>query len=230
MILRLAEALDIPLRERNLMLLTAGYAPAYGETQLADPHLAPVRAALERVLEGHLPYPAVLVDRHGDLVSGNSAFDTLVAGGEVARELLEPRINVPRLLLHPRGLAPRIANLDVWAWHIIDALQHEKARNPADRLDALADELVSFVPARRHPPGLDYIGCAVPLRLQTPEGELQLLSTLTYFGTAVDVTVDELKLEAFLPADEATANILAVWAQGAGVAHDQQRPAPTDRL
>jgi transcriptional regulator with XRE-family HTH domain len=207
MVLRLAEALEVPLRERNALLLAAGYAPAYQETQFDDPKLAPIRTALERVLEGHHPYPAVLVDRHGDLVSGNAAFRALTE--DVAAELIAPPINVPRLLLHPQGMAPRIVNLHVWAWHVIDALQRETARNPNDRLEALVSELEGLVPDRPQAAAPDYLGYAVPLRLRSDNGELRLLTTLTHFGTAVDVTVAGLRLEAFLPADEATASILA---------------------
>ncbi|MGH2741103.1 MAG: helix-turn-helix domain-containing protein [Thermoleophilaceae bacterium] len=207
MVLRLAEALEEPLRERNELLLAAGYAPAYPETELNDRKLAPVRTALERVLDAHQPYPAVLVDRHGDLVSGNAAFRALTE--DVAADLIAPPINVPRLLLHPQGVAPRIVNLDVWAWHVIDALQREAARNPNDRLEALVGELEGLVPDRPQAAAPDYLGFAVPLRLRSDDGELQLLTTLTHFGTAIDVTVAELRLEAFLPADEATASILA---------------------
>jgi hypothetical protein len=112
-------------------------------------------------------------------------------------------------LLHPHGMAPRIANLDQWAWHVIDALRRETMRNPTDQLHALVTELEDLVPERPRPLGPDHLGFAVPLRLVSSDGELQLLTTLTHFGTAVDVTVAELRLEAFLPADQATASILA---------------------
>lgn len=161
MVVRLAEALEVPLRERNTLLLAAGYAPAYHETRFDDPKLDPVRTALARILDGHLPYPAVIVDRHGDLVAAN-----------------------------------------------IDALGQETMRNPNDRLQALVTELEGLVPERPRHLGPDHLGFAVPLRLSRGDGELQLLTTLTHFGTAVDVTVAELRLEAFLPADEATASIL----------------------
>ena len=121
MVVRLAESLEVPLRERNALLLAAGYAPAYPQTHLDDPRLGPVRAALERILAGHQPYPAVVVDRHGDLVAANDGFGALTAG--VAPELLTPPVSVPRVLLHPQGLAPRIINLDEWAWHVIDRLR-----------------------------------------------------------------------------------------------------------
>jgi transcriptional regulator with XRE-family HTH domain len=207
MVVRLAESLEVPLRERNAMLLAAGYAPAYQETRFDDPRLDPVRTALERVLEGHLPYPAIITDRHGGLVSANDAFWALTDG--VAPRLLAPPVSVSRLLLHPDGMAPRIVNLDEWAWHVIDALRLRTARNPSDRLEELVSELEALVPDRPLHPGPEYLGFAVPLRLSSSHGELQLMTTLTHFGTAVDVTVAELRLEAFLPADAATASILA---------------------
>jgi transcriptional regulator with XRE-family HTH domain len=207
MVIRLAEALEVPLRERNALLLDAGYAPAYEETRLDDPKLGAVRTALERILDGHLPYPAVISDRHGDLVLANAAFGPLTEGA--APELLAPPVSLARLLLHPRGMAPRIANLDEWAWHVVDAVEREAARNPGERLAALVDELHALMPDRSRQPGPDHIGFAVPLRLSSDDGELRLLTTLTHFGTATDVTVAELRLEAFLPADEETAAILA---------------------
>lgn len=206
MVVRLAEALEVPLRERNVLLLAAGYAPSYHETRFDDPKLDPVRTALARILDGHLPYPAVIIDRHGDLIAANDAFGVLTDG--VAAQLREPPVNVPRLLLHPHGVAPRIANLDQWAWHVIDALRQEAMRNPNDRLHGLVTELEALVPARPRHLGPDHLGFAVPLRLSSSDGELQLLTTLTHFGTAVDVTVAELRLEAFLPADQASASIL----------------------
>ena len=118
-------------------------------------------------------------------------------------------MNVPRVLMHPNGLAPRILNFDVWAWHIIEALKRESVRNPSERLDSLIVELESLAPDRPRPQGPDYLGFSVPLRLRAADAELELITTLTYFGTAVDVAVAELRLEAFLPADEATAKALA---------------------
>jgi transcriptional regulator with XRE-family HTH domain len=205
-VIRLAEALEVPLRERNALLLSAGYAPAYAETRFDDPTLGPIRNALERILEGHLPCPAVITDRYGDLISSNSAFWALTE--DVAPALLAPPVNVSRLLLHPQGMAPRIINLEHWGWHVIDALHQRTVRNPNARLDALVTELKEFVPDRPREMAPDYRGFAVPLRLRSSDGDLQLLTTLTHFGTAIDVTVAELTLEAFLPADEATAAIL----------------------
>jgi transcriptional regulator with XRE-family HTH domain len=206
MVIRLAESLEIPLRERNMLLLSAGYAPAYQESRWDDRELTPVRTALERVLRGHQPYPAILVDRHGDLVAANDAFHTLVAG--VAKDLLAPPVSVPRVFLHPRGLAPHIVNFDEWAWHVLDGLRRQAAHNPNPQLTALIDEMLDLMPDRPRHPGPDHLGFAVPLRLRTPSGELHLLTTLSHFGTAVDVTVAELRLEAFLPADEKTAALL----------------------
>ncbi|MPZ81825.1 MAG: helix-turn-helix domain-containing protein [Actinophytocola sp.] len=206
MVIRLAESLEVPHRERNVLLLSAGYAPAYQETRWDDHQLNPIRTALERVLHGHQPYPAIIVDRHGDLVSANDAFRVITHG--VAAHLLAPPTNIPRLLLHPKGMAPRIVNLDEWAWHVIEGLHRQAARNPDVRLDTLIDDLTQLVPERPRHPGPDHLGFAVPLRLRTPVGELHLLTTLSHFGTAVDVTVAELRLEAFLPVDEATAALL----------------------
>ena len=181
MVIRLAEALDVPLRERNALLLSAGYAAVYSETPLEQ--LAPLRRALDRVLDGHLPYPAVLTDGQGLLVAANAGFDALLGGAP------EPGANVARLLLE--ALGERIVNRAEWGRHVIDAVR-------ARGLDAAA--LSALVP--EEPPGDAHLGYAVPLRLRDPD--MTLLTTLTHFGTAIDVTVAELTLEAFLPADEAT--------------------------
>jgi transcriptional regulator with XRE-family HTH domain len=205
MIVRLSEALEVPLRARNEMLLAAGYAPAYPQSDFDDPNLDPVRGALERILEGHLPYPAVLTDRRADLVSGNDAFMALI--DQVPQSLCEPRTNLGRVLLHPEGLGRRIINLDEWGRHVIDGLRRKSIRNPDASLDRLIDELEGYVPARSREPSSLHLGFAVPLRLRTGngDGELTLLTTLTHFATAIDVTLSELSLEAFLPADVATA-------------------------
>ncbi|MGW4163796.1 helix-turn-helix domain-containing protein [Streptomyces sp. NPDC004788] len=214
MVVRLAESLELPLRERNALLLASGYAPAYRESRLDDPALAPVRTALISVMEAHQPYPAVIVDRYADLVAANAAFAALTATADP--ELLRAPVDVARLLLHPRGLAPRIVNLEEWAWHILDSMRSESVRNPDERLTDRIAELTALVPERPRDPGPEYVGFAVPLRLRTAEGdeELRLLTTLTRFGTASDVTVAELKLEAFLPADARTAELLAEAASG----------------
>jgi transcriptional regulator with XRE-family HTH domain len=213
MVIRLAESLEIPLRERNTLLLSAGYAPAYQESGWDGHKMAPIRAALERVLRGHQPYPALIVDRHGDLVAANDAMQHLTNG--VAAHLLAPPVNVARLLLHPEGMAPHIVNLDEWAWHVLDGLRRQTERTPSTRLTTMIDELSLLVPDRPRHPGPDHLGFAVPMRLRTPSVELNLLTTLSHFGTAVDVTVAELRLEAFLPADEKTAAVLNSTAGGA---------------
>jgi transcriptional regulator with XRE-family HTH domain len=205
MVVRLAESLELPLRERNDLLLAAGYAPAYAQTSLDDPALAPVLAALEHILAGHLPYPAIVVDRHGEIVATNAAFGWLTEGVEPG--LLAPPINAYRLALHPRGMAPRILNFGEWARHVVERLHQESVRNPDAHLAALGAELAAYVPEQ--PLTSDHLGFAVPLHLRTSAGELRLMTTVTTFATAVDVTIAELKLEAFLPADQATAALLA---------------------
>ena len=207
MALRLAEALQVPLRDRNALLLAAGYAPAYRETRFDDPDMEPVRSALERVLDGHMPYPAIIVNRAGDLVQSNDAFRTLTEG--VAPRLLEEPVSVPKLFVDPEGVAPRIVNLDIWFWHVIEAIRRESIRDPNERLTALVGELEALAPDRPEAAAPDYLGFAVPLRLRTEGGELRLMTTLAHFGTAVDVTLAELKMEAFLPADQESAAILA---------------------
>lgn len=209
MVIRLAESLEVPLRERNTLLLAAGYAPAYQESHWDDHELAPVRTALERVLRGHQPYPAIIVNRQADLVAGNDAFHKLVA--KVSPALLTPPVNAARLFLHPAGLAPDIVNFDEWAWHVLDGLHRQAAHNPDPRLTTLIDELIQLMADHPRHPGPDHLGFAVPLRLRTPDGELNLLTTLSHFGTAVNVTVAELRLEAFLPADEKTVEVLSAW-------------------
>lgn len=204
MVVRLAESLDLPLRERNSLLIAAGFTPAYPRTALDDPAMATVQTALRRILAGHLPYPAIIVDSHGDLVTANTAFDLLTDGA--AAELLQPPVNVYRLALHPDGVALRIANFDEWARHILHRIHAETLNNPDDRLTRLHAELEGYLPDRPLGPG--HLGFAVPVRLRSPEGELNLVTTITTFATAIDITLAELKLETFLPMDESTASIL----------------------
>jgi transcriptional regulator with XRE-family HTH domain len=202
MIIRIAESLQVPLRERNELLLAGGYAPAYGETPYDGSGLGAIRSALTSVLDGHRPYPAIVVDRRGDLVLANRSFDALVAG--VAPYLLEAPVSIPRLLLHPDGLASRIVNLAEWSWHVIDAIGREAALTPWAGADVLLEDLIAIVPARPST-GPDHLGFAVPLVLRSAHGDLRLVTTLSRFGTATDVIVSELRIEAFLPVDEATA-------------------------
>jgi transcriptional regulator with XRE-family HTH domain len=203
-VLRLAESMELSLRDRNALLLAAGYAPVFAESSLDGPELQPVRRALDRILDGHLPYPAVIVRPYGELVAANAAVAVLTEGA--AEHLLAEPVNLLRLALHPDGLARRIENLPEWSRHITEGLRAQALRSPDDRLDAFIDELEGYVPPA--PNGPDHLGFAVPLRLRCDEGQLHLITTLTSFVTAVDVTLAELHLEAFLPADEASAEIL----------------------
>ena len=207
MILQLADHLDVPLRERNGMLLAAGYAPAFPTHSLDAPEMGPVRDALERVLQGHEPYPALVVDRHWGLVSANRAVDLLIAG--VAPHLLEEPVNVLRLALHPDGLAPRIANLGEWRAHLLDRLGRQAVVSGDPALATLYEELAAYPggePPAQHDAGAAEI--ATPLRLRVGDRELAFLSTISTFGTAVDVTLAELAIESFFPADAATAAYL----------------------
>ena len=204
MVVRLAETLGLSLRERNALLMAAGYAPLFPESSLDDEALRPVREALGRVLEGHMPYPAVAVRPYGEVVAANDALAVLTEGA--ASWLLEPPLNVLRLAVHPSGMGPRVENLEEWGRHIIDSLRAQLLRSPDPSLDEFLSELETYVPPAA--PGSDHLGFAVPLRLRSSDGELRLITTLTSFATAVDVTLAELHLEAFLPADEQTARIL----------------------
>src|SRR5262245_5340104 len=203
-VLRLAESLELSLRERNALLLTAGYAPIFTESDIDAPELRAVRDAIDRVLIGHLPCPAVVAQPYGELVGPNEAVGGIVDGS--APELLEPPVNVLRVALHPEGMGPRVVNLAEWGRHVIENLRSLALRHPDERLDAFVAELESYVPSVA--PSPDHVGFSVPLRLQWGDAELRLITTLTRFATAVDVTVDELHLEAFLPADDETAEVL----------------------
>jgi transcriptional regulator with XRE-family HTH domain len=203
-IVRLAEALGLSLRERNALLLRAGYAPLFPESGLDEPMLRPIRDALEGILDGHLPYPALVLRPYGEVVAANSAIDVLTEDADPA--LLDVPVNMLRLMLHPDGMARRVRNLADWGQHVIENLRRHAGRSPDPRLDEFIAELSGYVPTAT--PGSDHMGFAVPLRLRCHDGELQLLTTLTSFATAVDITLAELHLEAFLPADEMTAEIL----------------------
>ncbi|MEV6431895.1 helix-turn-helix transcriptional regulator [Nocardia sp. NPDC051463] len=204
MVVRLAESLELSLRERNGLLLSAGFAPVFPESDIDTEALGPVRDALVRILDGHMPYPAVVVRPYGILLAANAAFDVLTEG--VAPELLTPPINVLRLALHPDGLAQRVVNLPEWGRHVTESLRGKAMRHPDAGLDDFIAELESYLPEAN--PGPDHLGFAVPLRLHSDDGELRLITTITSFATAVDITLSELHLEAFLPADEQTADIL----------------------
>lgn len=206
MVVRLAESLDLPLRERNELLIAAGFTPAYPQTRLDDPALGVVHEALQRILNGHQPYPAIVIDRYGDIVARNQASDLLTEGA--APELLEPPLNALRIALHPKGMAPRIRNAAEWSQHVLRRLRLDSMRNPDPKLSALLAELETYVP-ESIPVEDTQLGFAVPLRLAHGAGELCLVTTITSFATAVDVTIAELKLEAFLPLDELTAKVLS---------------------
>lgn len=201
---RLAEALELTPRERNELLAVAGFAPVFPESSLDDEMLAPVREALDTILEGHLPYPAIVVRPHGILVAANRAFDLFHEGVDAA--LLVPPINLFRHALHPDGLARRVRNMPEWGRHITSNLRAQLARSPDPSLEALLGELEGYLPPL--PEGVGVLGFAVPLVLASADGDLRLITTLTSFATAADVTLAELRLEAFLPADESTAVIL----------------------
>ena len=208
MVLHLAERLEVPLRDRNQLLLAAGYAPQFGARSLDDPDLAPIRNALGHVLTGHEPYPAMAVDRGWNLVASNSALDPLLEGA--SEELLAPPVNCMRLALHPDGIAPRILNLGEWRAHLLHRLTRQVALTGDRQLGELVNELEGY-PA---PEFGGHVGGSadvlVPLRLLTGDGsELSFFSTVTTFGTAVDITVSELSIEAFFPADAATAEALS---------------------
>jgi len=209
MVLRLAEHLEIPLRERNTILVAAGYAPVFPQRSLDDPALAAPRRAVELILTGHEPHPALVVDRGWNLVSANRMIAPLLQG--VDPELLAAPTNVLRLTLHPRGLAPRIANLHEWRAHLLDRLRREVELTADPRLSELLTELKAYPildgrPARKASD--EYGGVAVPFRIETPMGLLSFFSTTTVFGTPVDVTLSELTLETFFPADPQTAEAL----------------------
>ena len=212
-LLRLADTLGVPLRERNALLLAAGFAPAYAERPLDDPALGAAREAIGRILAAHAPNPAMALDRHWRMVAANDAARRLVADVPDPA-LLTPPVNVLRLSLHPGGLAPRIANLPEWRAHILDRLRREVHASADPALAALLAELATLggadAPDHAAPPGG---GIVLPLELDTAEGRLSLISTTMVFGTPTDVTLSELFVEAFYPADPATAERLGRLAQ-----------------
>ena len=197
MILRLTEQLDVPLRERNALLLAGGYAPAYPEHALDAPELASVREALRQVLAGHSPYPALVMDRWWQLLDANDDLAVFVEG--CAPWLLEPPVNVLRLALHPQGMAPRIVNLAQWRSHLLTQLQRRAEAQGDQRLRDLLDELLGYPGGMAETTSPD--GVVLPLRYLHDGQELALFSIFAEVGTATDVTVEELAVEAFYPAD-----------------------------
>lgn len=200
MILRLAEEMAVPLRARNTLLLAGGFAPAYAESSLQGPHLATVLASLRDVLTGHEPFPALLIDRHWTMIDANAAVAMFLEG--VAPELLEPPINVLRLSLHPDGIAPRIRNLSQWRTHVLHRLDQQATTTADPVLRDLHTALLAM------PGGLDSgpppNGLVVPLRFDAGGRELTFFSVTAMLGTPLDVTLSELAIESFLPANDET--------------------------
>lgn len=208
MIERIAETLQVPRRARNALLLAAGYAPEYRERPLDDEELAGMRAIVEHVLRGHEPYPALAVDRHWNMVAANDAIGILIE--QVAPALLQPPVNVLRIALHPEGLAPQIVNYGEWREHILHRLDMQVEASGDSGLAALREELASYDrQANDNDPASTANGIAVPLVLDTVAGRIAFVSTVTVFGTPLDITLDELAIEAFFPADRASAELLA---------------------
>lgn len=221
MVLRLAETLDVPLRERNTLLLAADYAPAYRESSLDDTNLASVRAALTTMLTAHEPYPAVVVDRLWNVVTGNAAMGVLLQG--IPDHLLLPQPNVYRLVLHPEGLAARLANLGQVRELFLERLARQVSASGDPRLAALHDEVRRY-PVPPPEPDEPKVGAGepspfeVPIRIRTPLGELSMFSTMATFGAPADVTLSELAIELFYPLDEPTAAALRALAAAVGAA------------
>jgi len=218
MVLHLAEQLEVPLRERNVLLVAAGFAPVFAERSLQDPALQSARKAVDLVLAGHEPYPALAIDRHWNLIAANGAVGRLIGGADPA--LLEPPVNVLRLSLHPRGLAPRIANLPQWRAHLLARLRQQIEVSGDPTLARLLRELSTYpLPGRPQASNPDtghgQVGVVVPLRLTTQQGTLSFISTTTVFGTPLDITLSELALESLFPADAATADALRRLAESA---------------
>jgi hypothetical protein len=209
MLLKLSEQLDLPLRERNQLFIAAGYAPVYPERPLTDPALEAARRAIDLVLAGHEPYPALAVDRHWTLVASNRAVQPLFTG--VAQWLLQPSVNVLRLSLHPEGIAPRILNLPEWRSHLLERLQGQIDAAGDPVLVQLMQELRSY-PVCGGPHDAvemsEESDMVVPIRLTIGGEVFCFFSTTMVFGTPVDVTLSELAIESFFPADAITADRL----------------------
>ena len=202
---RLAETLQVPLRERNALLLAAGFAPVYPERPFGSEEMEPIRSALDRFLRAHEPYPALIVDRRHNLLAANDALSALTAG--CAPWLLEQPANAIRIALHPEGMAPHTANLAEWSAHLLSRLRREAAITGDPELDALHAEVSAYPGVAAALPAESPAGSelAVPLRISRGEDQLAFISTIATFGTAVDITLAELSVEAFYPANAATA-------------------------
>lgn len=207
MIVLLAENLEIPLRERNKILMTAGYAPVYSEKSFDDPSLAAARRAFELILKAHEPFPALAIDRHWNMVAANKTVPLMLEG--IAPELLAPPVNVLRLSLHPQGLAAKILNLEEWRGHLLSRLKKQVEDTADLQLEELLKELRAYQPAEKRRPRASQTApeIVVPLKIATRFGTLSLISTTTVFGTPVDVTISEIALETFFPADDFTREV-----------------------
>jgi transcriptional regulator with XRE-family HTH domain len=215
MLLRALEQLKVPFREQNRLLLAAGHAPAFPERSLEDPDLAPVRDALDVVLSGHEPYPAVAVDRVWNLVAANSPMLAMVESVEIDPALLEPPVNVMRLGLHPRGLGPLFVNLGDWHAHWLKWLERQLAATGDGQLAALIEEVAGFpVPEPEHDVAAEIAGSEMlgPVRVRAPGGgELSFFGMFASFDTPFEVTTSELAIELLFPADRTTAETLHQW-------------------
>ncbi|MET9149177.1 helix-turn-helix transcriptional regulator [Streptomyces sp. NPDC004042] len=212
MVLRLAEHLEVPVRERNALLLAAGYAPRYPETPLDDPALGTLREGLERLIQGYEPYPALVVDAVYDVVTANRGVAMLLEG--IPERLLAPPLNAMRLTLHPEGLAPRIRNLREWRGHLLAQMERQIALDRSDALRALYEEVAAYPVPEPEPGGVpeepagDVPYFALPMRIEHEGRVLSFVSSISTFNTPMDVTVAELAIETFLPADPATVKYL----------------------
>lgn len=210
MLLHLSEELEIPLRERNTLLVAGGYAPMFRERRLDDAALAEARKAIDLVLESQRPYPAFALDRHWNIAASNSALQELYEG--VAPELMEQPVNAMRLSLHPEGIAPRIENLAEWRAHLLARLRQQVELTADPVLKDLYDEMLGYGKSEKYPGNFEN-AVLVPLKIRCSLGLLSFMSTTTVFGTPVDVTLSELAIEMFFPADAATAGAVRGAAQ-----------------
>ncbi|MEP7111948.1 MAG: helix-turn-helix domain-containing protein [Ilumatobacteraceae bacterium] len=211
LVLAIAHHLDVPLRERNGLLLAAGYAPRFSQMSLDDPTMEHVRSSIQRMLDAHDPYPGAVIDRQWNVTMVNRAGMMLAAG--LPDHVLGPPLNVYRLCLHPDGLARRTTNFTDWATYLIEQLRRSIVLTGDPTLTALLDEVTNYPNVAQVMPLLgtgrgEILPILVPLRLATPLGELALFTTLTTFGTPLDVTIDELAIELFFPADERSDEML----------------------
>ncbi|MEV3913809.1 helix-turn-helix domain-containing protein [Streptomyces canus] len=211
MVLRLAEHLEVPVRERNALLLAAGYAPRFPETPLDDPALDAVREGIERLIQGYEPYPALVFDAAYHVVAANRGITMLLDG--IPESLLQPPLNTMRLTLHPQGLAPRIRNLREWRGHLLEQMRRQIALRRSESLRALYEEVAAYPvtvfgteDSLEQPEPVPYF--ALPMRIEHEGRTLSFISSTSTFNTPMDVTVSELAIETFLPADPATAKYL----------------------